>query len=134
MPLDFFISDLAKDDNEDLVENCKTHFSCPICLDIVFEAVDCGQCRQLYCQGCVVGLLKCSVCQAEPFVLNPNLNVRKFTGNLKTDCENDGCFEKPTRSNLETHLQKFPFSLIKCTNNGCDQKVKRVDDATLDDV
>ena len=121
------ISGNVKDDKEDIVQNVETHFSCPICLNIVFEAVECEKCRQLYCQECVIGLLKCSVCQAEPFVLNPNHNVRKFTGNLKTDCKNDGCFERPTRSNLEMHVQKCPFSFIKCTSVGCDQNVKRVD-------
>ena len=95
-------------------------------MDIVFDAVECEKCHQVYCQECVIGLKECSKCRADPFVLSPNHNVRMFTGNLKVDCENDECLEKPTRSNLETHLLKCPFSLIKCTTVGCDQKVKRV--------
>ena len=89
--------------------------------------MDCEKCHKVYCQKCVLSLKKCSLCQTEPFVLKPNHNVRQFTSNLKVECENDGCFEKPTRSNLEAHLEKCPFSLVPCTSDGCEQKVKRVD-------
>ena len=126
----FFKGPDMKNPDGDVVENVNAHFSCPICLDIVFEAVECDKCNQLYCNKCTQDLKICAICQAEPFVLQPNYNVRRFTGNLVTDCLNKGmgCDERPTRSNLQTHLPNCPFSLVvACTALGCNAKVKQVE-------
>ncbi|XP_066936540.1 uncharacterized protein [Clytia hemisphaerica] len=114
------------DSKNDVLKNFEQHYSCPICLDIVCEAVECKVCHKLYCDECVRELNTCPSCR-QPFNTQPNKNVRQFIGNLKTKCPNEECREKPTRSNLQEHLKKCEWALTLCENEGCELEFRRID-------
>ncbi|XP_066917452.1 TNF receptor-associated factor 6-like [Clytia hemisphaerica] len=110
---------------DDLLKNFESHYSCPICLDIADDAVECTNCFKIYCGECTEGINACPSCRCTPSAWQPSRNARQFIGNLKTDCPNDGCKEKPTRSNLQVHLEKCEWSLIACSSDGCDKRIKQ---------
>uniref|UniRef100_A0A7M5X796 RING-type domain-containing protein n=1 Tax=Clytia hemisphaerica TaxID=252671 RepID=A0A7M5X796_9CNID len=108
--------DSVVDEEEDssqygnLLKNFESHYSCPICLDIADDAVECTNCFKIYCGECTEGINTCPSCRCTPSAWQPSRIARQIIDNLKTDCPNDGCKEKPTRSNLKVHLEKCEWS------------------------
>ncbi|XP_066916920.1 uncharacterized protein [Clytia hemisphaerica] len=109
----------------EVFKNVEDQCSCAICLEFADEAVECSNCHQVFCQKCIVGLEGCPSCRQTPFRTQPNVILRRIFGSMTTNCTNEGCKERPTRSNLTSHLEKCEWSTIECPNDGCDQKYQK---------
>jgi len=109
----------------EVFKNFEDQCTCAICLELADEAVVCSHCHQVFCQKCIVGLEGCPSCRQNPFTTQPNVNLRRLIGSMTTNCTNEGCKERPTRSNLTSHLEKCEWSTIECPNDGCDQNYQK---------
>ena len=103
------------------------HFSCPICLDVVDQAVETTCCHQIFCERCIRKHrdASCPKCRKQPYSIIVSHFVRKLVGNFCTECPNDGCFEVFSRSEMRSHRAKCQFELIRCANSGCKTRVRR---------
>uniref|UniRef100_A0A7M5UMH6 RING-type E3 ubiquitin transferase n=1 Tax=Clytia hemisphaerica TaxID=252671 RepID=A0A7M5UMH6_9CNID len=103
------------------------HFSCPICLDTVEEAVETTCCHQIFCEKCIRKHreISCPKCRKQPFTIIVSHFVRKLVGNFYMECTNDGCYHILTRSDMKYHKEKCAFEKIRCPNDGCKAKVIR---------
>lgn len=103
------------------------HFSCPICLDIVDEAVETTCCHQIFCEHCIRKHREttCPKCRTQPYTIIISHFVRKLVGNFYVECSNEGCFDIVSRSELKYHKAKCPYEVIRCPHDGCKIQVAR---------
>ena len=109
----------------DKFRKVEKRLECPICLEYVENAVDCNGCHILYCESCSKTLQRCEVCRKEHVNFHPNHFARQMVGDMETDCPNGKCEETPTRANLQEHLKKCPFQVVKCFQENCTVEFER---------
>lgn len=113
IPLDLVVNKIPKD------------FICPICLNLVWDIVDCTQCGNLFCRNCINNSLAkvkncCPMCRKSPFNHSDCKALKKLFLNLQLKCPNKPCDEKILYPEYINHLEKCKFRKCRCSNDGCD--------------
>lgn len=108
------------------VDTLMSIIECGICVDFLSDATETGCCHKLFCLRCIQVEKKicfcplaqklsqgwlaqrqtCPVCRAALRVdmLTPNVVLQRFVDGMSVDCS-FGCAQKPSRSDLESHLR-----------------------------
>ena len=87
---------------EKIVEELAT---CPICIDISADAVECDSCGNVFCDNCVKKLarIECPKCKKFNFFTRPSLFARRLINQLPATCPND-CKAELIREQVASHL------------------------------
>ncbi|KAL0205275.1 hypothetical protein P9112_000582 [Eukaryota sp. TZLM1-RC] len=85
-------------------------FECPVCLDIVHDAVETECCRTLFCQGCI-HMDKCPYCRSL-LKSKPEHSIRRIVAGLATTCSL--CNYKTTRGTFPVHFEECPSRKRSC--------------------
>ena len=108
-----------KIDDEKLKE-----LTCSICMNLVWNPVDCLKCGKLFCHYCLKKSIKkcknlCPMCRAKPFK-SSNCKALKITFlDIKLKCPNEPCEENPKYYDYISHLEKCEFKKYHCINKDC---------------
>ena len=113
IPLEFVLNKISKD------------FICPICLNLVWDIVDCTQCGSLFCRNCIKNSLAkvkdcCPICRKSPFTYSDCKALKKLFIGIQLKCPNKPCNEKILYHEYVSHLEKCKFRKYHCSNDGCD--------------
>ena len=116
IPLDRISSDLDKKILENKI--------CPICLNLVWNPIDCSKCQNIFCKYCIDSLLtkkkySCPLCR-KPFKSSNCKALKKILEGIKIKCPNSPCNEYPDYSDYEQHLKKCQYRKCHCSNEGCE--------------
>ena len=116
IPLDRISSDLDKK----TLESKK----CCICLNIVWDPIDCSKCQNIFCKYCINLLLtkkkdSCPLCRRQFKSTNCKALKKIFEG-IKIKCPNSSCKECPDYSDYVEHLKKCQYRKCHCSNEGCE--------------
>lgn len=117
IPLDRII---LPNENKEILNELK----CPICYNLVWEAVECKGCGILFCKYCIEKSKNstndnCPFCRKSPFEPSPSEFKDVVLGTIRIKCSNKNCHEKPDYFHYLEHLNKCKFGLYKCNNVGC---------------
>ena len=107
-------------------------FECPICLGFVQDPIEHVLCDQIFCRGCLKKTRLCPTCRGDLGSLNiKSLNryLRQDYSEIKLRCCNhsQGCTEICTMGNIQEHLRRCSFELVKCRHFGCQTQLKKRD-------
>lgn len=97
------------------------NFNCPICYDIVDDAMECGKCCNIFCRKCVVSLTSCSMCRTQ-IVFKESHFANKLIGGLPYDCPNQ-CGISLKRNEKKRHLESCLKRRYEC--NRCSFESER---------
>lgn len=111
--------------------------TCPICLNLVWNIIDCGHCGSLFCKYCIDESISkvnntCPVCRHAPFETTQNKTIRKIIDKYKLKCPNEPCKENPEYSEYIYHQEKCKFRKCHCKNEGCDFESSQNDKEKLE--
>jgi hypothetical protein len=84
------------------------YLTCPICLELAKNAVECEACNNLMCEACVAGLKKkeCPACRkGDGFKVRASILARRMIGSMPQVCPNE-CGTTSTVGNMQDHLKK----------------------------
>ena len=88
--------------------------TCPICLKLVQDIVDCEQCGNVFCRCCIYeSITKINdflpICIQSPFKTTGSKTIKKILSNIKIKCLNSSCQENPFYSDYMTHQEKYIY-------------------------
>ena len=96
---------------------------CPICLNLIWNPIDCADCGKCFCDYCLNEWLSqkfsCPMCNSKHFKFSGSKALKSFFENIKIKCINENCKEEPYYQNYIEHLRQCDFKLYHCTNEGC---------------
>ena len=113
--------------------------NCPICLDMIEEAMETPCCHNVFCQKCIVHTDICPICRQgySSDQLIPNIPMRRLLkeildinfirDKMLITCPNKGCETEVTKLNLEKHLTECIYSFVQWPFDYPYQKVFRKD-------
>jgi hypothetical protein len=112
-------------------------FTCPICLGVLQDPMQCQNNEHYFCSGCIKKHLEktslsCPVCQdkltVETLRKAPRI-VADYVSRLKISCNHAarGCDAVLELGALQTHVQDCDFMPVSCSNQGCDEVVSKRD-------
>jgi len=98
--------------------------TCPICLKLVWDVVDCNQCGNVFCRSCILESLtkvndSCPLCKYSPVKTTDCKTIKKVLSNIQIKCPNTDCQYNPLYSNYVTHQEKCLYRKYICCNKGC---------------
>ena len=98
--------------------------TCPICLKLVWDVVDCNQCGNVFCKSCILESLtkvndSCPLCKYSPVKTTDCKTIKKVLSNIQIKCPNTDCQYNPLYSNYVTHQEKCLYRKYICCNKGC---------------
>jgi len=100
--------------------------TCPICLNLVWNIVDCGHCGSLFCKYCIDQSISkannsCPVCRHTPFQTTQSKTIRKIIDKYKLKCPNipDA---NPEYADFISHQEKCQFRKYHCKNQSCKEE------------
>lgn len=98
--------------------------TCPICLKLVWDIVDCKQCGNVFCRCCILELIKkindsCPIFKQSPFKTTGSKTIKKILSNIRIKCPNSSCQENPFYSDYMAHQEKCIYRKYCCRNKGC---------------
>lgn len=105
-------------------ENLLADLKCPICLNLIWNIVEINECGHTFCEFCIDESIRldgnfCPVCRKSPITRRPNKTLIKFLNKIQIKCMNKQCSATPDYTDYLSHLEKCPFKLYHCTNEGC---------------
>ena len=110
--------------------------TCPICLNLVWNIIDCGHCGSLFCKYCIDEAIKsnnsCPVCRHVPFETTQSKTIRKIIDKYKLKCPNNSCKENPEYSEYISHQEKCKLRKYRCNNEGCDFEASLIDKENME--
>ena len=117
IPIELLLSEIDKSTLETI--------TCPICLDIVWDPVDCSKCGFIFCENCIDESIEkvddsCPICKNSPFQTTECKTIKKLLAKFKFRCPNIPCDVNPEYSDFLDHLEKCKFRKYHCNNKGCD--------------
>ncbi|KAL0214704.1 hypothetical protein P9112_006888 [Eukaryota sp. TZLM1-RC] len=83
---------------------------CPICLDVLQDAIEASCCHSLFCQDCAV-VDKCPSCRSS-FKSSANHPIRRMVAGLATTCSL--CNYNTTRGEFAVHFRRCPKRARSC--------------------
>ena len=114
IPLERVISDLDKKILDNKI--------CPICLNLIWDPVDCLKCQNIFCKYCLDSSLaiknNCPLCRKQ-FKSSKCKALKKLFEGIKIKCPNSSCNENPEYSDYIEHLEKCKYRKYHCSNKGC---------------
>ena len=91
----------------EFVKKLPEDFTCPVCLDTVYDAVETKCCGVLLCMPCsdrlIASMMACPQCRVSPLVTSPSQFMRRKVRQLHIYCVNRNC-----RNTISCHA--FPVS------------------------
>ena len=99
--------------------------TCPICLNLVWNFVDCAKCGTLFCRYCINKSISekrdaCPMCELSPFKSSDNKTLIKLFSNVILKCPNSPyCKQLISYSEYLTHQEQCQFRKYHCINDGC---------------
>ena len=98
--------------------------TCPICLNLAWNIVDCAKCGCLISKFCIDEAIakssnSCPVCRNSPFQSTESKTIKKIISKFKLKCPNAPCNENPEYSEYIKHQEKCKFRKYHCKNDGC---------------
>lgn len=93
------------------METYLDQLSCPICLDIIKDAVEAQCCHNLGCQECMKHKI-CPLCRADNMSVTPSHPIRRMIAGMAIQCPE--CNYNTTRGDLANHFLKCPNRKLKC--------------------
>ena len=127
------ISESRLINNNSNIQTIMNILKCKICKNILLNPYDCSKCGNTFCYQCINKLkenhLPCPF-NCLLFEITPSsYGIKKFLNQLKFECKykSDGCKEIISYTNVETHENNCPYHLQSCPNEGCKQKIKKID-------
>jgi len=105
------------------MDSLKQSLTCPICLEICKDAVECHECHNVFCKECAqtASKIECSLCRKYTRFVDAHF-ARRLISNQAAAC--DYCKLATTRGDLHAHVQKCALSPITCCL--CKQNIVRV--------
>ncbi len=101
-------------------------FSCPICLNLLFNPKYCSKCEQMFCEDCVTkSLEKNKSCPHCRNIFVESKIPRQLTTLLNSVlilCPNN-CRTKMSYSDLQDHLLRCQFTQLKIKCNFCQEEI-----------
>ena len=99
-------------------------FTCPICLNLLWDSVDCKKCGTLFCKNCINDWTQnynnsCPNCRNPSFVSSGSKALKNIFLNIYLKCPNKSCEEKIEYSEYITHLNNCKYKKYYCDNDGC---------------
>lgn len=93
--------------------------NCPICLDMIEEAMETPCCHNIFCEKCIIRTEVCPICTAEynKFHLTPNIPMRRLINEIVIKCTNEQCEVQCTKANMEKHLESCLYQAVSCPNS-----------------
>ena len=103
--------------------------NCPICLDMIEDAMETPCCNNIFCEKCIIRTHVCPICTSEYFhrQLIPNIPMRRLINEIVTKCKNEGCEVECTRANLPKHLEVCLYEKVSCPNSPTCKSLLRKD-------
>ena len=112
-------------------------FTCPICLGVLKDPMQCENNEHYFCSGCIKKHLEktshsCPVCQEKltPETLRkaPRL-IEDVVSRLKISCNHAsrGCNAVVNLGALQAHVEVCGFMPVTCSNDGCNEVVSKRD-------
>ena len=103
-----------------LLENKK----CSICLNLIWDPIDCSKCQNIFCKYCIDLTLAtkkytCPLCR-KPFKSSKCKALKKLFEGIKIKCPNSPCDKTPEYLDYIEHLEKCNYRKYYCSNEGCD--------------
>ena len=116
IPLDRISSDFDKKTLENKI--------CSICLNLVWNPIDCSKCQNIFCKYCIDIIKKekkysCPLCR-KLFKSSNCKALKKIFEGIKIKCANSSCKEYPNYSDYVEHLKNCQYRKYHCSNEGCD--------------
>ncbi len=90
---------------------------CPICNEIVIDAVQCVECDQFLCIEHVAPLKRCPFFNKEPFNTRIARSIRNMVAQLPVKCR--FCTRRIARGDVEVHELHCVKRPRQCGANGC---------------
>jgi len=97
---------------------------CPICLNIMSDAIDTPCCHECYCRLCLSDWISrnqtCPSCRKEldsAKNCQKNFKINRMINELPIECSNKSCPVPTTRGNIDDHLKTCEFQIVRCPNN-----------------
>lgn len=101
-------------------------FTCPICLELVWDPIFCNNCGKASCSKCIKSYYQ-NKNQGYPCVYKcGGTGYRKITNAekefidfIKLKCKHKGCFQFINYTDYKDHLLKCKYRIYHCNNNPC---------------
>ena len=104
-------------------ESSLSNLQCAICLNLLWNPIECNECGNSFCDYCIKESLKisnfCPLCKISPFNSRKAKGLNKFLNKIRIKCNNKQCKEKPEYFDYVKHLEACPYRLYHCKNDGC---------------
>lgn len=103
--------------------------NCPICLDMIENAMETPCCHNIFCEGCIVQTDTCPICTSHYLGrdLLPNIPMRRLINELVIKCYNEDCEVECTKANMDKHLESCMYSKVSCPNSDTCKTLLRKD-------
>lgn len=103
-------------------------FSCPICLELVWDPIFCNKCGKPSCKACIKSYYQNKNQQGYPCVFKcGGTGYRKITNAekeyidyIKLKCRHNGCLKFVNYTDYKDHLLKCKYRIYHCDNKPCD--------------
>lgn len=115
----------------------KDNYLCQICLDVLWEPMQCKHCTKLFCGTCIKNYMmtvnnnnkKCPSCRVLLQVKKADAYIVNNLCKLKFACPNtrSGCPEIINYEFLSKHNKECQYTLKTCDNAGCTQQILKID-------
>jgi len=96
--------------------------SCPICLELCQDAVECTQCHNVYCNECSSSLAesRCAICRAKS-QFSVSFVARRLINTSPANCQH--CNSAMAKGDLKDHLKRCDKAPLECPL--CSEKLKK---------
>jgi len=111
-----------KHSDYETLQSLNESLSCPICLELCQDAVECTQCHNVYCHECSSSLddKRCAICR-ERTQFAVSFVARRLINTSPANCAH--CNSAMARGDLKEHLKRCDKSPIECPL--CSEKIKK---------
>ena len=102
--------------------------TCPICLELVDDAVEASCCHQVFCDRCILSVSRdcCPKCR-KPFETLVSHITRRLIDTMPRSCSFPGCNVKLSKSELKHHEKACEQRIYNCPVSSCKYEGLRPD-------
>ena len=115
---------IEKKNISDINESLLSDLTCPICLNIVWNPVECNECGNIFCEYCAKKISNsyrsyCPICK-KIFVTRQSKGLKKILSKIRIKCPYRFCKKNPQYFDYVKHLEDCDYRLYHCKNDGCE--------------
>jgi hypothetical protein len=128
LPLDMIKYKIPNDliCNKSNMNTLNDEFSCPICLNLLFNPKYCSKCEQMFCEDCIFKCLEknksCPHCRDNFIESKIPRQLLNLLNSVVVLCPNN-CRTKISYCDLQGHLLRCQFTQIKTKCNLCEDEI-----------